>query len=88
MKNKTKEKMELAPKTPETVNPFQMMRRFAKDMEQLFQDFGGFEFPKFFQTDFPPFRAELDGGLGGAPGLRPEFCDVSTVSTKIDAPRG
>ena len=60
MKNKTKEKMELAPKTPETVNPFQMMRRFAKDMEQLFQDFGGFEFPKFFQTDFPPFRAEFE----------------------------
>ncbi|WP_313009470.1 hypothetical protein, partial [Brevundimonas vesicularis] len=28
------------------------------------------------------FRCEVGGGLDGAPGLRPEFCDVITVSTK------
>lgn len=56
----TKGKMELALKTPETVNPFQMMRRFTKDMERLFDDFGGFSFPNFFKTDFAPFRMEFD----------------------------
>ena len=60
MKDKNKEKMELARKTPETVNPFQTMRRFTKDMERLFEDFQGFSFPNFFRTDFVPFRMELD----------------------------
>jgi HSP20 family protein len=55
-------KMEVALKTPETGNPFQMMRRFTRDMERLFEDFGGFNFPNFFQTDFAPFRMELDNG--------------------------
>ncbi len=59
---KTKGKMEVALKTPETANPFQMMRRFTKDMERLFEDFGGFGFPNFFRTDFAPFRMELDTG--------------------------
>ena len=52
--------MELAPKTPETANPFGMMRRFTKDMERLFEDFQGFRFPNFFKTDFAPFRMEFD----------------------------
>ena len=56
----TKGKMEVAVKTPETVNPFQMMRRFTKDMERLFEDFQGFGFPNFFKTDFRPFRMEFD----------------------------
>lgn len=60
MKDKKKEKMELAPKTPETVNPFQMMRRFTKDMERLFEDFQGFRFPTFFNTAFTPFRTEFE----------------------------
>jgi HSP20 family protein len=55
-------KLEMALKTPETGNPFQMMRRFTRDMERLFEDFGGFNFPTFFQTDFAPFRMELDNG--------------------------
>ena len=59
MKDKNKEKMELALKTPETVNPFQMMRRFTSDMERLFEDFRGFDFPHF-KTDFAPFRVEFD----------------------------
>jgi HSP20 family protein len=62
MKDKNKEKMELARKTPETVNPFQTMRRFTKDMERLFEDFQGFSFPTFFKTDFAPFRMEFDQG--------------------------
>ena len=60
MKDKKEEKMELAQKTPEMVNPFGMMRRFTKDMERLFDDFGAFSFPNFFKTDFAPFRMEFD----------------------------
>lgn len=58
--NATKGRMDIALKTPETANPFQMMRRFTQDMERLFGDFQGFSFPNFFQTDFPPFRMEFD----------------------------
>jgi len=60
MKDKKKEKMELERSAPETANPFQMMRRFTKDMERLFEDFRGFNFPTFFKTDFAPFRMEFD----------------------------
>ena len=52
--------MEVALKTPEMGNPFQMMRRFTQNMERLFEDFGGFSFPNFFSTEFPPFRTEFD----------------------------
>ena len=54
--------MEVALKTPETVNPFRMMRRFTQDMERLFEEFQGFSFPNFFSTDFPPFRMDLEKG--------------------------
>ena len=59
MKNEEKEKMELAPKTPETANPFGMMRRFTKDMDRLFNDFEEFRFPNLFKN-FAPFRMEFD----------------------------
>ena len=59
MKNEEKEKMELAPKTPGTANPFGMMRRFTKDMERLFSDFEDFRFSNFFK-DFPRFRMPFD----------------------------
>ena len=59
MKNEKKEKMELAPKFPETAYPFGMMRRFTKDMERLFNDFEDFRFSNFFK-DFAPFRMEFD----------------------------
>ena len=52
----TKEKMELA-RRAEIFNPFQMMRRFTKDMERVFEDFA---FPSLFKTDFEPFRTEFD----------------------------
>jgi HSP20 family protein len=58
--DRQKGNMEVALRTPETGNPFQMMRRFTKDMERLFEDFGGFGFPNFFKTDFAPFRKEFD----------------------------
>lgn len=60
MKNKKKENGELVRTTHETVNPFQMMSQFAKDMERLFQNFGGFDFPTFFKTDFPPPGLKLE----------------------------
>lgn len=60
MKDKNKKNTELVHKTPEPVNPFQMMRRFTKNMERMFEDFQGFEFPKFFNTEFPPFQMEFD----------------------------
>jgi HSP20 family protein len=58
MSNKEKKELELARKTPE-FNPFGMMRRFTKDMERLFEDFGGFSFPGFFDRDLLPFRSEF-----------------------------
>ena len=58
--DRKKGNMEVALKTPEMGNPFQMMRRFTKDMERLFEDFGGFSFPNFFRTDVTPFRMEVD----------------------------
>ena len=60
--DRKKGNMEVALKTPETGNPFQLMRRFTQNMERLFEDFGGFSFPNFFSTDFAPFRMELDKG--------------------------
>ena len=59
MKEKKTEKMELAPRT-DMGNPFQMMRRFTKDMERLFGDFQGFWFPNFFRTEFEPFQMEFE----------------------------
>lgn len=59
---KKKGKMEVALKTPETGNPFQMMRRFTKDMERMFENFQEFNFPNFFKPEFAPFRMEVDTG--------------------------
>lgn len=58
MKNKEKKELELAHKTPE-FNPFGMMRRLTNDMERLFDDFGGFNFPGFFNRELFPFNAVL-----------------------------
>lgn len=58
MKNKEKNELELARKSPE-FNPFGMMRRFTKDMERLFEDFGDFRFPGFFNRELFPFTTEL-----------------------------
>lgn len=58
MKDKEKKELELARKNPE-FNPFGMMRRFTKDMERLFDDFGGFGFPAVFNREMFPFDAEF-----------------------------
>ena len=58
MKNKEKKALELARKTPEA-NPFGMMRRFTEDMERMFDDFGGFRVPDFFNREFLPFGTEF-----------------------------
>ena len=40
--------------------PFGFMRRFATDMEQLFEDFEGFRFPSLFGREFFPFTREFE----------------------------
>jgi HSP20 family protein len=50
-----KEALPVAPFTP-----FGFMRRFAKDMERLFEDFEGFRFPSLFRREFFPFREEFE----------------------------
>ena len=58
MKNKEKQELELARGKPE-FNPFGMMRRFTNDMERLFEDFGEFRFPNFFNREFFPLTTEF-----------------------------
>jgi HSP20 family protein len=41
-------------------NPFGFMRRFATDMEQLFEEFEGFRFPSLFGREFFPFTREFE----------------------------
>ena len=40
--------------------PFGFMRRFATDMEKLFEDFEGFKFPSLFGREFFPFTREFE----------------------------
>jgi len=55
-----KEKKELERRMSETANPFGMMRRFTKDMEKLFDDFGGSRVSNLFRNDFSPFQMESE----------------------------
>ncbi len=50
------QKNELA---PEVRTPFTFMRRFAEDMDRMFEDFEYFRFPRVFGKEFFPFRMEL-----------------------------
>lgn len=43
----------------ETITPFGFMRRFAEDMERLFEDFEGLYFPSLATTELFPFRKEF-----------------------------
>lgn len=63
----TKKEMEMMRMTPEMGNPFQMMRRFTKDMERMFGEFPGFNFPHFFKTDLVPFRMTEFEKVGWVP---------------------
>jgi HSP20 family protein len=64
MKEETKKKAtELATteaKPVTTPTPFGFMRRFATDMEQLFEDFKGFQVPSLFGREFFPFTREFE----------------------------
>lgn len=62
MKEKA-EKKELTKREemPVTVStPFTFMRRFATDMERLFEEFEGFRFPSLFGREFFPFTREFE----------------------------
>ena len=41
-------------------SPYSMVRRFAEDMERLFEDFNGFRFPSLFGGDVFPFAREFE----------------------------
>ena len=62
MKEKN-EKKELAPREEKAIiasTPFSFMRRFATDMERLFEEFEGSRFPGFFGREFFPFTREFE----------------------------
>ena len=42
------------------ITPFGFMRRFATDMERLFEEFEGFRFPSLFGREFFPFTREFE----------------------------
>jgi HSP20 family protein len=47
-------------KALETATPFGFMRRFAEDMERLFDDFQGFRVGSLFGREFFPFTKEFE----------------------------
>jgi HSP20 family protein len=54
---------ELAPteaKPTTAATPFGFMRRFATDMERLFEEFEGFRFPSLFGREFFPFTRDFE----------------------------
>ena len=62
MKEK-RETKELAPREEKAMiaaTPFSFMRRFATDMERLFEEFQGFRFPSLFGREFFPFTREFE----------------------------
>ncbi|HSE22834.1 MAG TPA: Hsp20/alpha crystallin family protein [Pyrinomonadaceae bacterium] len=53
----------LAPREAKPITastPFMFMRRFATDMERLFEEFQGFRFPSLFGREFFPFTREFE----------------------------
>ena len=44
----------------DTASPFRFMKRFAEDMERLFEDFQGFRFGSLYGREFFPFTKELE----------------------------
>ena len=63
MTEKATEKKELAQREEKpmtTSTPFTFMRRFATDMERLFDEFEGFRFPTLFAREFLPFTTEFE----------------------------
>jgi HSP20 family protein len=62
--NKKQESIELQTRNGgkglESTSPFSFVRRFAEDMERLFDDFNGYRFPSLFGRDVFPFRKEFE----------------------------
>src|SRR5919112_5684349 len=44
----------------DTASPFRFARRFAEDMERLFEDFQGFRFGSLWGREFFPFTREFE----------------------------
>jgi HSP20 family protein len=62
-KEAEKQSTELAPTEAKPITastPFGFMRRFATDMERLFEEFEGFRFPSVFGREFFPFTREFE----------------------------
>lgn len=59
-KNETKRtELQKRESAPAVRTPFAFMRRFAEDMDRMFEDFEDFRFPRKFGKEFFPFRLEL-----------------------------
>jgi HSP20 family protein len=59
-KKETKELAQREEKAIAASTPFSFMRRFATDMERLFEEFQGFRFPSLFGREFFPFTREFE----------------------------
>lgn len=62
-KEANEQSTELAPTEAKPITaptPFGFMRRFATDMERLFEEFEGFRFPSLFGREFFPFTREFE----------------------------
>lgn len=59
-KKENKELVRREEKPMEASTPFSFMRRFATDMERLFEEFEGFRFPTAFGREFFPFTREFE----------------------------
>ena len=59
-KEQSTELVKTEPKPVTAATPFGFMRRFATDMERLFEEFEGFRFPSIFGREFFPFTREFE----------------------------
>lgn len=59
-KNEKKEIARREEKQTTASTPFGFMRRFATDMERLFDEFEGFRFPSLYGREFFPFTREFE----------------------------
>lgn len=59
-KKETKELVKKEEMPVAAATPFSFMRRFATDMERLFEDWEGFRFPSLFGREFFPFTREFE----------------------------
>ena len=61
MKDTEKKELAKVEEKPVTAStPFSFMRRFATEMERLFEEFEGFRFPSLFGREFFPFTREFE----------------------------